>query len=165
MNVKAIWEFDSDVEDLDPKQVDVQGLAKDLAQRELDYLIKHGEIQAEDFDYEVDNDDEIKCSKLWTLFVLDFDATYSLEKEESVGVAPVVYLVPECKIVEVQQFAFDAGQRFIYADESDSRCIGDYFEAYLDMNKIPYQEIGIINLTFGERQVDYLADYIPKEVV
>lgn len=55
MKVKAIWEFETDMEDFDPKHVDIKGLAKDLTQRELDYLIKYGEIQADDFSYEVED--------------------------------------------------------------------------------------------------------------
>lgn len=104
-------------------------------------------------------------SKIWTLFVLDFDGTYSCEAEDELGIQPAVYLVPEEKLEEVQQCAYDAGQKFGYNNEFGLDCITEYFEGFMDMNEIPYQEIGSINLTFGERQVDYLADYIPREIV
>lgn len=106
-----------------------------------------------------------RVNKIWTLFVLDFDGTYDNEPENEFGVKPVVYLVPENKIPEVQQCAYDASNRFNNGNEFDLECIGDYFEGFMDMMGIPYQEIGNINLMFGERQVDYLADYIPREIV
>ena len=53
MLVKAIWEFDVDTDDLDPEFINIPGLAKDLTQRELDYLIRHNQIDAEDFEYVV----------------------------------------------------------------------------------------------------------------
>lgn len=102
---------------------------------------------------------------IWTLFVLDFDGTYSLEKEDELGVAPVVYLVPENKLVEVQKCAFDAGMKFGYNDELDSGCIGDYFAEFMNEQEIPFKEVGNIEIPFGDRQVDYLADYIPREIV
>lgn len=102
---------------------------------------------------------------IWTFFVLDFDATFSLESEDEGGVQPMVYLIPEDKILEVQRCAFDAGQKFTYNDELDSNCIGDYFEEFMNEQEIPFKEVGVIDLTFGERQVDYLVDYIPREIV
>lgn len=102
---------------------------------------------------------------VWTLFVLDFDGTYSLEMEDDFGVTPTVYLIPDDKIVETQKCAFDAGMKFSYNDELDSGCIGDYFAEFMEEQEIPFKEIGNIDLTFGERQVDYLADYIPREIV
>lgn len=53
MKVKVTWEFEADVEDCDPKSVDICGLAKDLTKHELDYSLKHGELTAEDFEYSV----------------------------------------------------------------------------------------------------------------
>lgn len=102
---------------------------------------------------------------IWTLFVLDCDATFSLEAEDESGVRPEVYLVPEERIVEVQGCAFNAGRRFGDDYELDPDCIGDYFETFMEELNIPFQYVGNINLTFGERQVDYLADYIPREIV
>ena len=51
MNVRVIWEFDADVSDIDPKMVDIIGLAKDLAKRELKYMIDNNLITEDDFEY------------------------------------------------------------------------------------------------------------------
>lgn len=102
---------------------------------------------------------------IWTLFVLDFDGTYSLEDPDDLGVQPVVYLIPQDKIVEAQKCAFNASQKFGCNDEFGTDCIGDYFKEYMDEKGIPVKEVGSIDLTFGERQVDYLADYIAREIV
>ena len=53
MIVRAVWEFDVDVNDLNPKFIDIPGLAKDLTMRELGYLMDTGEISAADFTYEI----------------------------------------------------------------------------------------------------------------
>jgi hypothetical protein len=60
MRVKAVWEFEVDTEDFDPKFVDIEGLAKDLTQREMEYLLEHKEISAEDFSYEVVEENNMK---------------------------------------------------------------------------------------------------------
>lgn len=53
MKVKATWEFEVDVSDLDPKFVDVPGFAIELTKREVDSLLEAGELSAEDFEYTV----------------------------------------------------------------------------------------------------------------
>lgn len=58
MKVKVTWEFDADVEDFDPEFIDIKGLAEDSAKRELQYLIKHEKLSADDFNYEVENEKE-----------------------------------------------------------------------------------------------------------
>ena len=50
MIVKAIWEFDVDVSDLDPKFVDIPGLSKDLARCELQYMLRNHLITADEFE-------------------------------------------------------------------------------------------------------------------
>lgn len=55
MKVKIIWEFEANVEDFDPKYVDIKGLAKFLARRELDFLLQNEDLQADDFDYKVED--------------------------------------------------------------------------------------------------------------
>jgi hypothetical protein len=55
MIVRAIWEFDADVEDFDPEFINIVGLAKDSAKRELAYVLERNELSAEDFEYEVVN--------------------------------------------------------------------------------------------------------------
>lgn len=52
MIVKAIWEFDVDNSEMDEKCVDIKGLCKDLAKRELEYCLKHKQLNADDFQYE-----------------------------------------------------------------------------------------------------------------
>lgn len=56
MKVRVVWEFDADVEELDPAFVDIKNLAKDLAERELAYMLEHKEITAYDFEYQVVNE-------------------------------------------------------------------------------------------------------------
>lgn len=58
MKVKATWEFEVDVSDLDPKFVDVPGFAIDCAKRELGYLMEDGEISADDFDFVVSEEEK-----------------------------------------------------------------------------------------------------------
>ena len=59
MKVRAIWEFEVDIEDLDEEFVDIKGLAKDLTQREMEYLLQNQEIEADDFSYEIDLKDDL----------------------------------------------------------------------------------------------------------
>ena len=53
MLVKAIWEFDADVSDIDPMHVNKKELSKDLAHDALQYYLEHGELSADDFRYEI----------------------------------------------------------------------------------------------------------------
>lgn len=102
----------------------------------------------------------------WTLFVLDMDGTYDNEEPDSVGVQPFVYLIPVDKQRDVEHYAREAVKDF-HSEENQELglCIGDYFEEWLGNNGIDFKPVGSINLTFGERQEDYLADYIPRETV
>lgn len=43
--------------------------------------------------------------------------------------------------------------------------IGDIFEGFLEENNIKFHCVGDLKLRFGDRQKDYLADYIPREIV
>lgn len=52
MIVRAIWEFDVNDSEMDEKFVDKKGLCEDLTKRELDYCLKHNQLNAEDFIYE-----------------------------------------------------------------------------------------------------------------
>lgn len=56
MLVKAVWEFEVNIEDFDNKSVDINGLAKDLTKREMKYLLEHEEISEEDFSYEIESE-------------------------------------------------------------------------------------------------------------
>lgn len=99
---------------------------------------------------------------IWTLFVLDYDGTYSCEREEYYGVRPSVYQIPldRQKEVEVKR----ASKEF---HESEDVCesIGDIFEELLEENDIKYHCVGDLKIRFGDRQRDYLAEYIPREIV
>ena len=53
MIVRATWEFEVDVEDLDPKFIDIPGLAKDLTRKELECLLQKQHITVDDFEYSV----------------------------------------------------------------------------------------------------------------
>ncbi len=53
VKVQAIWEFEVDAEDFDPKFVDIRGLAIELTQRELADLLGKKELSEEDFDYKI----------------------------------------------------------------------------------------------------------------
>lgn len=101
---------------------------------------------------------------IWTLFVLDYDGTYSCEREEYYGVRPSVYQIPLDKQKEVEVFAKRASKDF---HESEDVCesIGDIFEGLLEENDIKYHCVGDLKIRFGDRQKDYLAEYIPREVV
>ncbi len=103
---------------------------------------------------------------VWTLFVLDFDGTYDNEESDSDGVQPMVYLIPLDRQRDVEHYVAMAHDDF----QSDKNCglgstIADYFEEWMGNNDCDFRIVGNIDLTFGERQVDYLADYIPREIV
>ena len=103
---------------------------------------------------------------MWTLFVLDMDGTYNNEEPNSVGVQPFVYLVPLDKQRDVEYYAGQASRDFHSEENSELGLgIGDYFEEWLGNNGIDFKPVGSIDLTLGERQVDYLANYIPREIV
>ena len=57
MQIRAtyVFDFEADLEGIDPVFVDLEGYAKDLTKRELEYLLKNSEIVDEDFKYEVIN--------------------------------------------------------------------------------------------------------------
>ena len=101
---------------------------------------------------------------MWTLFVLDFDGTYGNEELNSREMKPMVYLIPADRQRDVEHYAAMASQDF-HSDKDGCMTIADYFHEWMDNNNCDYKVIGEIDLTFGERQVDYLADYIPREIV
>ena len=105
---------------------------------------------------------------LWNLFILDFDGTYDNEsygneQEEVYGVMPSVYLIPAGKECQIKRIAYEAERDFL--DAEDDQCIGDYFEEKLELEKIPFQFVGSLEIPFDERQKEYLADYIPRVIV
>jgi len=56
MIVKAIWEFDADVEDFDPEFVDIYGLAKSSAKRDLADCLERNILCADDFEYVIESE-------------------------------------------------------------------------------------------------------------
>lgn len=105
-----------------------------------------------------------KENTVWTFFVLDFDGTYDNGSPDSEGVQPTVYLIPLDRQSDVEHYARMAHDDF-HSDDYLGFTIADYFEEWMGNNNCDYKFVGKIDLTFGERQVDYLADYIPREVV
>lgn len=105
-------------------------------------------------------------NKLWTFFVLDFDGTYDNDPRDSYGVKPLVYLVPFDKVKDVQHYANEAHDDF-HSEENQELDLGiaNYFEEWMNNNGIDFKLVGSIDLTFEERQYDYIVNYIPMEVV
>lgn len=99
---------------------------------------------------------------MWTLFVLDMDVTYG----EDHGIPPYVYLIPMDRQRDVEHYAVMASQDF-NAEENEqlNKGIIEYFEEWMGNNDVEYRRVGTLDIPYGERQVDYLADYIPREVV
>lgn len=102
-------------------------------------------------------------NNLITYFTLDFDGTYDSEEPDSIGVQPLVYAVPQSRLEEVERLATESGQEFNGSDTDD--CIGDIFERNLIDAGILFQCIGALDVSFEERQVDYLADYLLHVIV
>lgn len=100
---------------------------------------------------------------MYTLLVIDFDVTYDMEPEDEFGVEPAVYLIPLNKQKEVEKTAEKA--RDIFHETNSGSTILDIFERLLNKKGVKYQYIGDLKITFGERQTDYLPDYLPKVVV
>lgn len=101
---------------------------------------------------------------MWTLFVLDFDGTYNHEYKEGYGVRPEVYQIPLDKQREIESLAGEATRRF-HSSADLQEPIGGIFKGLLEEHNIKYHYVGKLKIRFGERQVDYLADYIPREIV
>lgn len=102
-------------------------------------------------------------NNLITYFTLDFDSTYDNEEPDSNGVQPLVYAVPQTRLGDVERLAMESGQEFNDFDTDD--CIGDIFEHKMIDAGILFQCIGSLDLSFEERQTDYLAGYLPHVVV
>lgn len=102
---------------------------------------------------------------VWTLFVLDLDRTYDMEDDFSNGVQPLVYLIPLDRQRDVEHYARMAHNDFYTNKNVEEWAIADCFEEWMENNNCDFKVVGKIDLTFGERQVDYLADYIPREIV
>lgn len=109
------------------------------------------------------NNTDRRIFMVYTFLVLDFDGTYDNEDTEDLGVCPSVYLIPLKDQVAAERCVRKAHIHF-HKEESDS-CLGDLFEDELKKENIFFQHIGDLCIPFGERQVDYLAKYLPREIV
>lgn len=98
-----------------------------------------------------------------TLFVLDYDGTCA-KTPDGIGIAPTVYLIPASRQKDVEQLAQYAREAFVNGAE-ELTLISDYFEIFMQEENVKYQRVGDLEIPFGERQIDYLADYIPRVVV
>jgi len=61
MKVRAIYEFDADVDDFSEEFVDVKELAEDLTRREIENLLHNKEISASDFTYVIEEENHASC--------------------------------------------------------------------------------------------------------
>lgn len=103
---------------------------------------------------------------MYTLLVLDFDGTYDMEPDDSYEVEPLVYLIKEEDQLRSEQLARKASETFNDIESNDRDTpIGDLFERYMEKENIFFQLIGELKIPFGERQIDYLPDYIPRVIV
>lgn len=102
-------------------------------------------------------------NNLITYFTLDFDGTYDNEESDGNGVQPLVYAVPQSRLEVVERLATESWKGF--NDSDCDECIGDIFEHKMIDAGITFQCIGVLDLSFEERQVDYLADYLSHVVV
>ena len=101
---------------------------------------------------------------MYTIFVLDFDETYNCVTKDSMGVAPLVFLVQSKDITFIKKCAHLAQETF---NEECDGCIpiGDYFVESLDRNNVFYQEIGTLKIPFEERQSQYLDNQVSIEII
>ena len=103
---------------------------------------------------------------IYTFLVLDFDGTYDIEPEDSYEVEPSVYLIKEKDQLKAERLARKASEAFNDTEGEDwGTPIGELFEEYMEKESIFFQLIGELRIPFGERQTDYLPDYLPRVVV
>lgn len=99
---------------------------------------------------------------IYTIIVISFDETFSIERMDDLGVPPSVYLIPADKIADVKKCADDAHDIFHEKVQEPWDCaIGNIFEEQLEEAGIPFQYLNDLNILFEYRQEEYLADYIP----
>ena len=107
-----------------------------------------------------------KVVEIYTFLVLDFDGTYDMEPEDSTEMEPSVYLIKENEQLKAEQLARKASEAFNDTEGEDwGTPIGELFEEYMEKESIFFQLIGELRIPFGERQTDYLPDYLPRVVV
>lgn len=102
----------------------------------------------------------------YTFLVVDFDGTNQPQRPASLYGIPRVYLVPQDRLVECENLARQAGDEFLRNGEWNF--IGWFsgrFRELLNLNGITYRYVGLIGLSYAERQNDYLADSIARVVI
>lgn len=97
---------------------------------------------------------------MWTLFVLDMDSTYEMETTGE-DVKPIVYLIPYGRRRDVEHYAFEASRDASHGENT----VQEYFEEWLGNNNVDFRVVGEIDLPYGVRQTNYLADDIPRMIV
>ena len=103
---------------------------------------------------------------IYTFLVLDYDGTYDMEPEESLEMEPMVYLIKEKDQLNAERLARKASEAFNDTEGDDwDTPIGELFEQYMKEENIFFQFIGELRIPFGERQTDYLPDYLPRVIV
>ena len=103
---------------------------------------------------------------IYTFLVLDFDGTYDMEPKDSYEVEPSVYLIKEKDQLKAERLARKASKAFNDTEGDDwGTPMGELFEQYMKEENIFFQLIGELRIPFGERQTDYLPDYLPRVVV
>lgn len=92
----------------------------------------------------------------WTFFVLDFDDTFDNEEPDSLGCAPLVFMVPKNQIDTVEYLAYDAHDAF-HKNHGCDTCISELFTNLLAENKISYMVIGMVPLPYFKRRCGYIV--------
>lgn len=175
LRIVYFWENYETITELDRSDCEnVYEAFEDFARKYGNKMPDNGELCLGDEEYTDMISQELKeewaCEKesettsVWDFFVMDYDGTYDNEDDDSSGVEPTIYMVPQNKLAEVCKLATLASDMFAKNVEYDV-CIGDYFEQMLEDKGILFKNIGNIPLSFEERKTDYLAEHICKQIV
>lgn len=129
-------------------------------------LIEDDIQEIESRGYQIEQFKKKEENQIYTFLVLDFDGTYDMEPEDSYGMEPMVYLIKEKDQLKAWQLARKASEAFNDIEGDDCGTpIGELFEEYMEKENIFFQLIGELRIPFGERQTDYLPDYLPRVIV
>lgn len=107
-----------------------------------------------------------KENGIYTFLVLDFDGTYDMEPEDSYEMEPLVYLIKAEDQMKAENLALKASAAFNDTSNEDSDTpIAELFEKYMEEEKFFFQKVGELHIPFGERQTDYLPEYLPRVIL
>ena len=116
--------------------------------------------------YQIEQLEKKEENQLYTFLILDFDGAYDMEPEDSTETEPLVYLIKEKDQLKAERLARKASEAFNDTEGEDwGTPIGELFEEHMEKESIFFQLIGELRIPFGERQTDYLPDYIPRVIV